>query len=394
MSYSPFRHLGAVFRKSRPIQFTYFLTRRCNARCPACFYLSRDRDVITSEPELSLDEIHRVSRSLGSLLWLAFSGGEIFLREDLAEIVDVFYLNNKPALILLPTNGLLPERILEQTEVILRRCPKSTVVLKLSLDGLGRRHDALRGVPGAFRRVRECYGLLEGLADRFGNFELGINTLFCAENQDRMDEVIHYVKGLPAVRTHTVSLVRGAVSDPRLKHVDLRRYQAAAETLNSAAGNGRGSYGFRGGRLKTAQDILQRRLIRNTAETGTPQLPCFAGRLTLVLTETGDLYPCESFDRRLGNVRRDGYDLRRILRKPRVVDQIRAITETRCFCTHECYMMMNIFFNTALYPRLLREYMGLGGKRPEAAMEPQPKGRRVYRRENFSANCSVITGKP
>ena len=46
--------------------------------------------------------------SLGQLLWLAFSGGETFLRDDLVEIADVFYKNNRPAIILLPTNGLLP----------------------------------------------------------------------------------------------------------------------------------------------------------------------------------------------------------------------------------------------------------------------------------------------
>ena len=39
-TYSPFRHLPSAFVKSRPVQLTLFLTRKCNARCRFCFYLS------------------------------------------------------------------------------------------------------------------------------------------------------------------------------------------------------------------------------------------------------------------------------------------------------------------------------------------------------------------
>ena len=164
MNYSPLRHIGSVFRKRDPIQLTFFLTRKCNARCPFCFYLSR-RDA-PPDPELTLDEIRKVSASLGKLLWLAFSGGEVFLREDLAAITKAFYENNKPSIILLPTNGLLPDRIREQTEAILKECPKSTVAVKVSLDGPEEVHDSLRRVPGAFRMALEtCEKLRPLLAD-------------------------------------------------------------------------------------------------------------------------------------------------------------------------------------------------------------------------------------
>ena len=89
--YSPFRHIGSVFWKRKPIQLTFFLTRRCNARCPFCFYLSREGSASTQAEELTLSEIEKVSSSMGKLLWLAFSGGEIFLRTDLVEITKVFY---------------------------------------------------------------------------------------------------------------------------------------------------------------------------------------------------------------------------------------------------------------------------------------------------------------
>ena len=76
------RHLDSIAWKRRPIHLTFFVTRRCNARCPFCFYLQSTEMAEADAAELSLEEIERISSSLGSLLWLAFSGGEIFLRKD------------------------------------------------------------------------------------------------------------------------------------------------------------------------------------------------------------------------------------------------------------------------------------------------------------------------
>ncbi len=364
MGYSPFRHIGSVFWKRRPIQLTFFVTRKCNARCPFCFYLSRD-EAGGRGPELSLDEIERASSSLGSLLWLAFSGGEPFLRDDIVDVVRAFYRNNRPAVILLPTNGLLPGLIAERTEAVLRSCPNSTVTVKLSLDGPEEVHDRLRGVPGAYRKVLETHRLLKRLLPGYGNFELGFNSVICSENQDRMPEVLDLVRNLDPRLTHTVSLVRGSVRDGRLKEVDGERYRETADQLaaNLAAAQ-TGVYRFAGARLKAAQDIVQRRLIWRTAAEQRSLVPCTAGRLTLVLTETGDLYPCEAFDRKLGNLREAGYDIPAILRGSAAHTAIGRIRKEGCFCTHECYMMMNVLFTPAMYPRLLAEYLRLGPGRP------------------------------
>ena len=362
MRYSPFRHLSSIVLKKRPIQLTFFVTKRCNARCSFCFYLSRKpvEEETAKQDELSFDEISSVADSLGSLLWLAFSGGEIFLRQDLVAITKIFYKRNRPAIILLPTNGLLPELIRERTEEILAECPKSSVVIKLSLDGSEEVHDRIRGVEGAYRKMRLTYEGLVPLLKRYPNFELGVNTVFCAANQDRMAEVIALANALPSNRTHTISLIRGEVSDDSYKAIDLELYREAIERLATGLKKRDSAiYGFRGGRLKAAQDILQRRIIYQTARHNSYQIPCFAGRLNLVLGETGDLYPCESFTMKLGNVREYGCDVQALLGRQEsraVIDRIRT---SRCFCTHECYTMTNILFNPALYPALLREYVRL-----------------------------------
>lgn len=358
MMYSPFRHIGSVLWKRNPIHLTVFLTRRCNARCPFCFYLRAAGPPPQPQPELSLDELERVSRSLGPLLWLAFSGGEIYLREDLVEISRAFYRNNRPAIMLFPTNGLLPELIRDRTEQILKSCVKSVITVKLSLDGLGETHDALRDSPGSVEKTMQTYRLLGPLLAKYPHFELGVNTVFLSGNQDRMDEIIDFVKGMENVRTHTISLVRGSLSDERCTIADPGKYFRAVERLEKNLRDGSSpTYRFRGARVKTAQDILQRRLIHRTVLERKRLIPCYAGRLNLVLTENGGVYPCEILNEGMGNVRDHRYDLRAVLRSAKAKTVLREIRNNGCYCTHECVFLTNILFNPRLYPALALEYM-------------------------------------
>jgi radical SAM protein with 4Fe4S-binding SPASM domain len=362
MTYSPFRHLDSIVWKNRPIQLTFFLTRRCNARCPFCFYVSHDDKENLAATELSVPEIQQISQKLGNLLWLAFSGGEIFLRTDLVEISRIFYQNNRPAIILLPTNGLLTEIIYDRVEAIIKECSKSTVVVKLSLDGPEAIHDKLRGVDGSYQKTLKTYKALGGLLDRYANFELGINTVFCQANQDYVEDTIDLVSTMEQVKTHTVSLIRGDVSQEDLKKVDLQKYKKIIEKLETNLKKKLAStYRFKGAKLKAAQDILQRRLILETAQSNMRHTPCYAGRLNLVLTESGDLYPCEDFSEKMkfGNIRDFDYNALKILNTDRSKSILSMIDDKGCCCTHECYFMTNILFNPAMYPALLKEYLQL-----------------------------------
>jgi len=360
MRYSPFRYATNILWKKRPIQLTFFVTRKCNARCPFCFYLQANRSHEPSSSELSLQEISRISRSLGNLLWLAFSGGEIYLRNDLPEISSLFYSNNRPAIMLYPTNGLLPQLIHDTTREILERCPRSTVVVKLSIDGLNNQHDSLRGTPGGFEKILQTYRLLAALLDRYPNFELGVNTVFCSENQHNMDEIIDFSGELKHCKTHTISLVRGDLNDRSFTKIDPEKYLRAIDRLRHNLHQGTaGTYRFTGARIKAAQDVLQRHLIHQTLKKKSRLIDCYAGKLNLVLAETGEVYPCEMLSESFGNVREHDYDLMKVLVTSQAKNTLAAIRNQQCYCTHECYFITNILFNPAMYPALGKEYLRL-----------------------------------
>ncbi len=395
--HAPSWHLRSVLSGERPIHLTFFATSRRNARCGFCFYAESDapprrgagpgpadraREERDGAPELSADEVRRLAPSLGRLLWVLFSGGEPFLRADLADLAAAFHDANRPSFLTLPTNGFLPDAVASATEEILDRCAGSVVVVKLSLDGVGAAHDALRGVPGDFARWVRTYERLARLAERRPALELGVNTVFCAENQERIGEIVEFVGELDAIRSHTLTMIRGEGAS----RVSLARYREAVRLLEARARRHR----FRGAGLKLAQDRLQRRLVERTLAERRRIVPCHAGRLDLVLTERGELHPCEGrWDLSLGNVRDAGYDAGRLLRSERARRVLGEVARGGCHCTNECNLMMDVLFDPRLWPRLAGEWL-----RPAARATPPAAPAPAWRRAGTEARRRSIATPP
>ena len=363
--FSSARYIPSIFVKRDALQFTFFLTSRCNARCPFCFYW---QDRHSQRDELTLDEIERFSATMGNLLWLLFSGGEIFLRKDLTRIVQAFYRNTRPVIITLPTNCMAPDLIALRVEEIAAQCPRSAIVCKISLDGVGEEHDHLRDTPGNFDRAMETWERLRTLAERYDNLQIGINTVFCQENQDRMDEIIDFVDTLPGCETHTISMIRGNPAAADYKHIDLEKYKRAIDRLDlELKGEKPKMYHFTMARLKSAQDLVQRQLIYRTMRQSRRLLPCYAGRITAVMNEVGDVFPCEILLDAMGNIREFDYDFRKLFHSEQA-DRVRAkIHRSRCYCSHECYFVTNILFNPLMYGQVAGRYLQLAGKGTKVA---------------------------
>ena len=111
----------------------FFVTGRCNSRCPNCFYWRR----LNQTADLSLKEIEKMVQTIPKFNNLLLSGGEPFLRNDLPEIVTLFKKYCQIKSLSIPTNGLLVERIFKTTQQILEKNQNiDSIYLNISLDGL------------------------------------------------------------------------------------------------------------------------------------------------------------------------------------------------------------------------------------------------------------------
>jgi len=113
---------------------------------------------------------------------VAFEGGEPLLRKDLVEILAFSrYLPLHTSLI---TNGTLLESRIDEIS------PFINGVVYVSLDGLEKTHDAIRGVDGSFRKA------VEGIIAAKSKVPVTINTTIMAENVDEVESLAGLAKEL------------------------------------------------------------------------------------------------------------------------------------------------------------------------------------------------------
>lgn len=146
------------FTPALPCKITLALTYRCNLRCRYCKTWTRPE-----KDELSLDKIKLILGSTDNLRWLHFTGGEIFLREDIKEILDFAIQNRKLAILVFPTNGILTDRILDIVRPLSRKLRGTKLVITCSIDGTKEVHDRLRGMDGAYEKCIETFTKLRDI---------------------------------------------------------------------------------------------------------------------------------------------------------------------------------------------------------------------------------------
>ncbi|HSV44013.1 MAG TPA: radical SAM protein, partial [Candidatus Bathyarchaeia archaeon] len=321
-----------------------------------------DHPTTTNQLELSLEEIRRIARGMKGLLFLLPTGGEPFLREDLAEIIKIFYHESGVRNVGIPTNGSRPQECLRLVKDVLSNCPDLDLGIDVSIDGVGQLHDDIRHRPGLFDQATHTFRELRKLKSFYPKFHVNVETTVSAWNQDHLDELFAYLTGVLEADTIFPLLTRGNPRDPNSKKVDVEKYERYTQKLAAAIENQdiRGYDSFPFSDLINAKRVIRHQLIAQTLRENRYQIPCLAGHLGATLLPYGQLLPCEMrLDRVIGNLRDNGYHFRRLWFSQKA-DEIRnEITASRCFCTYECFQTLNLLFNIKMYPRLLKEWLAI-----------------------------------
>lgn len=148
-----------------PIDCVLAVTYKCNSRCIMC-----DIWQLKNFPEMDLENYKKLPASLRDI---NISGGEVFLYNQLPELVKIIKERCPKARIVLSSNGFMPEFIAQQMKKIL--AIDSNIGVALSLDGVGEMHEKIRRIPQAFDKVMKTLSLLQGLGMK--NLRLAFTVL-------------------------------------------------------------------------------------------------------------------------------------------------------------------------------------------------------------------------
>ena len=173
------------------------------------------------------------------ILHLILTGGEPYLRNDLDQIVKIFYENTKVPVISIPSNGWYLEKMDKQIRNMMDWCPLLTLNQQISIDGIGADHDAIRmdkqikDGANSFERAILTIKHLKKLQEIFERINIGIIITFTNQNQEKFKDIIKEIYSLVEPDNIAINLVRG---DPKEKvnlDLDLNLYKKAVEFRDS-----------------------------------------------------------------------------------------------------------------------------------------------------------------
>ncbi len=311
--------------KTPPI-LIFFVTSACNSKCPHCFY----KNNLNRKNDLTLEEIKKISQSMGKIYQLELSGGEPFLRKDLPEICEIFYKNNHLEELQIPTNSLLANKIYKVVKTILRQRPGIELNLNLSLDGTEKVHDTMRGIKGNFKKVIANYHNLVGLKKTYKNFFINITSTVTKKNIDDLFVLADWVvDNMPLISHHYLGYERGRFYTDK---IDLPQ----VDKLCSLNGKIERLYQRKNGLIYTG-------LIKKINEAKVKTLvakhqivPCVAGKLVGVIYEDGRIANCEMLPE-TGKIK--GGNFPKAWQSQKRLNQRKEIIEKKvCYCAHECFI--------------------------------------------------------
>jgi MoaA/NifB/PqqE/SkfB family radical SAM enzyme len=191
----------------------------------------------------------------------------------------------------LATNGLTPASGYNVFKNVIAAIEgKFDLVVVCSLDGKGVRHDAVRGVSGAYESVRETIEKLKELASGESNFWLGIKSTILPNNLDQIPWLVHFARenGL----FHILSPV--LFTSQRFRNVERRREldllpRFKEDLMGVYSGD---DYG----------DSYYSHVVSETLKLGGRSTPCSAAMDHFFVEGDGTVFPCPVMDAPLGNI--------------------------------------------------------------------------------------------
>ncbi len=170
--------LSNLFGERVPLFCGHKLTYNCNLRCKMCPFWKRSSKDSSIQREKAI--LRRIYDS--GACGIAFEGGEPLLRNDLVEILA--FSRSLPLHTSLITNGTLLESRIDEIASYVNG------VVYVSLDGLEKTHDTIRGVGGSFRKA------VNGIIASREKVSVTINTTIMAENIYEIEDLVKFAKEL------------------------------------------------------------------------------------------------------------------------------------------------------------------------------------------------------
>jgi MoaA/NifB/PqqE/SkfB family radical SAM enzyme len=307
-----------------PMNLTLSVSYNCNSRCKTCNIHARKAS------DLSLEEWQTIFSNLGkNPFWTTISGGEPFLREDLPELVQSLYDQCCPSIINIPTNGLLVNRIGNTVQKIATHCSNAQIVVNVSIDEIGDKHDFIRGIPGSYQKAVETFKTLKKLP--VPNLSVGIHTVISRFNVERIPEIYEelrklkpdsYITEIAEEREELCTI--GSEITPNI--------EAYSQAVDYLTGRLRQEHFAGVGRITRAFRVQYYQMVKRVLAEHKQIIPCYAGFASAQIAPDGEVWMCCVKAQSIGNLRDFSHDLKEMWFSDKANSMRRSIRNGECYC--------------------------------------------------------------
>ena len=169
-------HLKKGTFPPKPDTLILMLTRKCNLTCKFCDIRNVTEEMKTEDAIKVIDNAYRLG-----IKWLIITGGEPFLHKGLFDIIEhAKSLNLKTSV---TTNGSLISNTIDKIR------SSQIDMVSVSLDGIGKTHDSLRGNDGLYEEVKSSV-----LELKKNKQNMSINFVVTNENVDELERLYNWAK--------------------------------------------------------------------------------------------------------------------------------------------------------------------------------------------------------
>jgi len=304
-----------VMRK--PFQCLLQVTNRCNMRCRFCDFWPNH---VSRKEELTIEDYRKLSKDLsryGSLL-MSIEGGEPMVRDDLAELIEIFAEHHLPILF---TNGWYVN-----DELAKLFFANGLHQVGVSIDfSTAQKHDGFRGVSGAFDKAVAAVEMFKRYAPRKGA-QVHVISVLMRDNEDDIEGLLKLSASLGVGHQLTLLSNNGY---RRTESVALPERLSADYLLTLRK---------RYTHLRTFSDYLRHietflhHQTENRVDNSVVDLPsCSAGLQSFNIDHIGNVSACiEKIDKSVGNIKSDS--IFECVQRLSNLDQVRGCQDCWTLC--------------------------------------------------------------
>ena len=310
-----------------PINLTVSVTYTCPSRCKTCNIWQKKVD------DLRPDEYEKIFRSMAGIpIWVTVSGGDQFVRSDLPEVFGLIRNILRPKIINMPMNGILTKQIEKQLPGIVEASKGSSLILNLSIDDIGEKHDAIRGHKNNFEKVMHLYRYARDIQKDNPHVTIGMHTVISKFNVDRIRE-IHpelkklgpdsYITEIAEERVELKTIGESITPKPN-------EYAAAVDYLMDEMRKDRKKHPM--GRLVESFRLEYYELVKKVLTRQEQVIPCYAGWASAQIAPDGKVWGCCIRAENVGSLRDNDYDMRKVWFSEEANKFRRSVYRKECHC--------------------------------------------------------------